>query len=178
MAGLASAVGSYLGLRVTYDEAMTDNDALRDPSNYSISQVAASGVNSAEVLSVTPEDVVNPTYVDLDCSDVTDGSVYKVTIVSGVMRTAMNVLVIAGLDVNFVGVSELPSVQSIKAISLYEMEVVFTKEISPTSDVEDESRYSFDNGLQVRSVTIIAPGIVRLSTSRQTPSELYTLTVS
>ena len=177
--GIFSVVPSYLGLRVIFDEPMNNNADLRNPDNYTIDVVSLSGaIDSASVISVTPEAVTNPMYVDLECTDLTHGKDYKVIIPSGVLITAMAVPVAGICDVTYTGISELPRVQSVKSISETEMEVIFTKEVSPVSDVVVPSRYSFNKGLVVRIVTVVAPGTIKLTTTKQTPSELYTLTIS
>jgi hypothetical protein len=170
-------VPSYLGLRVYFSEPVYNDAQLRDPDNYSIFPYEALAVTN-EVVSVTPEKEVAPSYVDLDCTDLTHNKEYRLHITEGVIQDAAQTKYFeGGMIDNFIGVSVFPTVQSIRATSQYEMQVIFSKPMAITSDLLDPSRYFFNNGLSVRSVSSLSEGVVLLSTTKQTPSELYTLTV-
>jgi hypothetical protein len=178
---IMSVEASYLGLRVYFSNPVYDDAELRNPNNYSIvgdDAVLTSEISTAEILSVEPEDVESPTYVDLVCTDLTDGMSYLFTIVSGKIQDAgQENYMTSGNSVSYDGVSVLPYVQTVRAISETLMEVVYSKEMSPVGDLMDVESYSFDKGLIVREVIWVSPGVVHLVTTKQTPSELYTLTV-
>jgi hypothetical protein len=175
-------IPSYLGLRIIFSKAMTNDEALRNPEYYSIEAIEAvpsSQIHNVDPWYVTPEpDVEYPTYVDLDCTDLTLGTDYRLTITPDVISTSLDELLTSGNNQGiYVGVSIYPYVQTVRPVSETVMEVIFNKEMSPIGDLLLASSYSFNKGLVVRDVTIIAPGTVHLLTTRQVPSELYTLTV-
>jgi hypothetical protein len=180
--GVLQVIPSYLGLRVIFNQAALDDAELRDPDNYTIEAIDASPneqVHHSDAWAVTPEDVADPTYVDLDCTDLTHGYEYRLTITpSRISNAGSTEQIIGNNTADYVGVSILPRVQTVRPVSDTIMEVIFTKEVAPIAGSIDPASYSFDKGLTVREVTIIAPGTVHLLTTRQVPSELYTLTVS
>jgi len=171
---------SYLGLRVTFPQTMFDDDALRDPASYAISPTEGGAVSNY-VLSVTPEEdtfpVTHKSYVDLECTDLTHGKGYILEIAGSTLKDANEIYVDAN-DGEFTGVSEIPDIQSLVAESETTMRLVFTKQMAITDDLLDPTRYVFDKGLTVQVVTSPSPGVVMLQTTKQTPSEYYTLTVS
>jgi len=180
--GILSVVPSYLGLRIYFNDMMTDDVELRNKDNYSIvgsDSVPTSEVHNSEVVGVVPEPDVNyPEYVDLECTDITHGREYTLTITPNKLLSWDARPLVSNNTAEYNGVSVLPRVQTVRSISATLIEVIFTKEMSPTADILDVATYSFDKGLRVREVTIVAPGVVHLLTTRQTSSEIYTLTVS
>lgn len=173
---IASVVPSYLGLRVNFNTAMTNDAALSNPRNYTIT-VQTPSSSSCGVISVTPEAVANPTYVDLDTSDVTHGSEYILTITPDQLTDTGGDYLGGGNTVTYSGVSLMPEISSVTTLSNALIEVQFNKAMS-LSDISDVNTYSFDKGLGIISVTVISASVVRLKTTSQTPSELYTLTVN
>jgi hypothetical protein len=70
--GIASVVViDETHIRINFDDPAVDNAALRSRANYGID-------NGLEVLSVTPEAVAEPTYVDLEISEQVTGVLYTV----------------------------------------------------------------------------------------------------
>ena len=72
--GILRVVPSYLGLRIYFNQAAYDDAELRDPDNYTIDAIDGTPtdqVHNSDAWNVTPEDVTSPTYVDLDCTDIT-----------------------------------------------------------------------------------------------------------
>jgi len=176
---IVELIPGYLSLRVVFDQEMIDDPELVNPDNYTIIANESGAIDVASVISVTKEpDVDNPTYVDLEVQDLTDGKQYKLTITSGVLSGVGGSLVSPNNVAYYMGDSELPAIQTLRSLSATEVEITFTKLMSPNSDLIDTSRYSFDKSLRVLEVTIVSPGIVKLKTSKQIPSEMYTLTVS
>ena len=174
-------IPGYLSLRVVFLYPFVDDDELRNPRNYTITAVDAeptTQIHHSDVWEVTPEDIEYPTYVDLACTDLTHGKDYRLTITPDKITGMFGWKLINNNVGDYAGVSLIPAIQSIRPISDTIMEVVWNKEMSAMSDIADASRYSFDKGLLVREVIIVAPGVVHLVTTRQTPSELYTLTVT
>jgi hypothetical protein len=173
---VASVIASYLGLRVIFNTTMTKDAALSEATYYTITNVTPVAA-TCNVLSVTPEDVANPNYVDLEVSDLTDGATYLLTITQSVIKNSSDNFLIGGNAIQYTGVSLAPVINSITTLSNTSIEVQFNKSMR-LSDISDPSKYSFDKGLSVLSVTVISSSVVRLTTTSQTPSEFYTLTVS
>ena len=172
-----SVVPSYLALRINFIEAVYDDEELNDPDNYTITCIGSPAV-TVGVISVTPEPGGAPTYVDLECTDLTHGKQYQVEIASGkIQDVGQTKYFLFGLSETYFGVSTMPAIQSLVSTSQYEMRVVFTKAMAVNDDLLNPSNWVFDKGLEVRSVASPSPGVVILTTTRQIPSELYTLTV-
>jgi len=73
--GIASIlVLSPTSIRINFERPALDNEPLRFTGSYDISPYL--GVHS-----VTPEDVTDPTYVDLEVDEHTTGVVYTVTLI-------------------------------------------------------------------------------------------------
>jgi len=174
---ISSVVPSYLGLRINFSVAVHDDAELRNPDNYSFTVLSAPAVG-LYALSVTPESGGSPTYVDIECTDLTDGESYQVTIAGGVIQNVTMTAYFPSSSDSYIGVSTNPTVSSITATSSTEMMVIFSKTMAVNSELLDTTKYTFTNGLTVRSVESVSPGVVKLTTSKQIPSRLYTLTVS
>lgn len=176
--GIDTVEPGYLSLRINFLTRMTNDTALLDASNYTVTP-NESGAVDTDVVGVTPEpDVTYPQYVDLEMLDLTHGKEYQLVITPNELLDHTSTYLVVDNTALYDGVSELPLIQNMTSTSSNEIIVVFTKPMSPNDDLTDPARYSFDNGLRVLSVNILGEGIVRLTTSDQVPSTLYTLTVS
>jgi len=173
-------VGEYLGARVYFTQACTDDANLRNPEFYQILHAESEQVGFLDVYSVTPEDTEFPTYVDLECGDLTDGKDYELTIEDGkISKFDLSKTIDAPNNVaEYEGVSIFPQAISVQATSDQTMLVTFNKDMAPNDSLFDVGSYSFTGGLVTRRVTRISPGVVELLTSKQTPSVLYELTVT
>lgn len=175
---ISSLEPSYLGLRVHFSEEVCDDDGLRNPDNYNISSCNDDS-ESLKVIDVSPEKSEYPTYVDLECTDLKDGKIYRLNIIEGAIQNASQTKKFVGdITETYTGVSLAPIIQSLKALSSTEIQVVFSKTMNVNSDLLNPKRYVFDKGLKVIKVISPSPGVVILTTTKQFPSELYTLTVS
>lgn len=73
---LSSTVSSSTSIRVTFSAAVDVNPALTSPDNYTIT----GGTIPVSVLAITPGNGVSPTYVDLTCTELQQGTSYTVGI--------------------------------------------------------------------------------------------------
>lgn len=99
-------------VRITFDEPMTDNGALRAAASYSLTSLDM-GVAPLIISSVSPEVVTNPTYVDLNVNEQTLGASYRAKIESaGLLDVAGNAIDPAAPanEVDFTGTASLPEV--------------------------------------------------------------------
>lgn len=173
---LSSLTPSHLGLRVTFQEAVLDDAALRTVSNYTI--VADATGYPVTVQSVVPEAGGSPTYVDLILSDGTNGENYTLTIPSDtIYNAAGSKYFTQDLTLGYTAVSILPDVQTLTAVSNDYMVLTFTKAMDQDAAFLSASNYSFDNGLSVLAVTARDSSSVFLQTSAQSTTT-YSLTVS
>lgn len=169
----------HLSLLINLNAQILNPSACENVDIYHITLVGSDAVTCSPV---TVDDVYEvtsggvKTYVLLGVSDVTDGKEYNVTIDDNVLMIDPTPIYLNGFTVNYFGVSQSPTIQTITAISDYIMEVVFTKDMN-LEDLNNEANYQFDKGLTIISVEIISQRVVRLHTSKQTPSEMYTLTI-
>lgn len=175
---IENVVSSYLNLRITFSGNVVKSDDLVDPTNYQIDSIG-DGVGCVVGI-VTPEDVDEPVYIDLECTDITNGEMYQLTIEPDKIQEVISghYLVEPNNVASFEGVSEYPEIQTIRATSSTAMEIVFTKDMSMIASLSDPTNYTFDKGLRVIAVTVASHAMVRLTTTPQTSSELYTLTIT
>lgn len=164
------------GLYVTFNAAVLVDAELINIENYSVAPNLPASAVYARVISVSTTDDV--TTIDVETTDYTDSQLYTLTIVDGKLQDiAHNFLNIPNNTAIFVAVSTAPVVQRISAIDDLTIEVEFSKEMSMT-DLDDRTKYVFDKGLSVISVTVVSNSVVQLTTSKQTPSEIYTLVIA
>jgi hypothetical protein len=169
-------VPTYLNLRIYFIQAMNNNSALTSTSTYSISALSGPAITPTVSL-VTAESVTNPTYVDLTCSNLTHGQLYRVTITSGVLRNGdLGPYYYDGLTADYYGVSVGPDVITLVATSTTTMRLVFSNSMTVDGSFLSPASYSFSRGLSVTGVSLISATTVTLTTSEQLPF-LYTLTV-
>ena len=89
-------------IRLWFDESMTDNADLRDPTHYTFTPLG--GGDAVTTLSVTPGPGSYPSYVDLGISNpTTEGSSYQITADSSLIDAAGNPMDAGGLSINFLG---------------------------------------------------------------------------
>lgn len=162
-------------VRVYFDRPMKKNAALIDPTNYTITPDTVDGIN-VNVVSVTPQDVDEPNYVDLTVSEFTNGELYSMD-VNGPVDPESIPMDPLQANYSLLGQGKTPTVSSLVASSLYSFEITFSETMYENSFIKDPTNYSFDKGLQVLAVKYQDNKVV-LTTSEQTPGELYTLTIS
>jgi len=138
------------------------------------------GVDAVTIGPVVVDNVYNNgnTFVVLSVSDATDGKEYNLVIDDNVLILPVDPgpVYLNGFTENFFAVSDSPAIQTLSAISDSVIDIVFTKDMS-LDDLDNPVNYIFDKGLSVQRVEILSQRVVRLHTSRQTPAELYTLTL-
>ena len=175
-----SATSEYLGVRVYFTDYVKNDAEVIDPDNYTITPNEA-GAIEVGVISATLENYgAANEHVYLECQDMTQDKEYLVTVAPNKIQDVLGLgYVSAGNNTaTYDGVSVLPIVQTVTAVSDTIVDVTFSKAMSKTDDLRNATKYSFDKGLRVLGVTIISAWKVRLTTSQQSPSELYTLTVT
>lgn len=161
-------------VRLNFSERLVNNAALRTPGNYAFVRGAgASAIYASKV--VTPDEPA-PSYVDLECSEMTNGGTYY--------ATALNIVDHAGNPIRndsppaFVGLGKAPSILSVKSTSKNRVDVVFSEVMKDNPDIRDKNKYAFNNGLTVLAVIGVNGETISLATSDQIPGQAYQLTVS
>jgi hypothetical protein len=177
---ILSVVHTYLNLRVNFNIPMLDDAELRDPSNYDITVTDPTTAYDFEATLVTPESgVTNPTYVDLTMTDCTGGKEYTLVITPDKLQSSTAQLLESGGNTAvFTGVTEDPDVLTAESVSLTQIRVTFSKTMAVNEEFKNPSNYSLTGGLQVRAVDVESESTVLLTTTEQTPGQLYDITVS
>jgi len=146
-----------------------------DPDNYSVVPVVPSSSSSVKVISVTT--TADPAVLLVETSDFTKDRDYTLTIVTHVLQDiAFNFLDAPNNTATFTATSESPIVQRIYATDEFTIRVEFSKEMA-RADIDDITKYQFDNNLRVTKVTIVSNSVIDLTTSKQTPSLNYILEI-
>lgn len=164
-------------VRITFDEPMRRGAALASIGNYLFTPISVGAATLFFSEVIVPAEPANPSYVDVVVSEMTDGATYEV-MVANVTDVAGNVIDPANDTASFTGVGAAPTVQSVIAVGLNRVDVVFSERMRDTPDLRDPTNYTFDNGLTVLEVLGFSDDTVQLVTSDQTPGLLYTLTVN
>lgn len=175
-----SAVPSYLSIRVTFNYGCVDNDELRNPENYQIVVSSPSTAYDFGIVSVTPEDVEYPTYVDLEVTDCTGDADYTLVITPDVIQSQYAVYLTSGSNTAaFVGDTEDPTVLYAIALSPTTIRVVFSKYMVQNADLYDRTNYAWSgsNLLTTLRVERESNSSVILTTTTQTAGTIYELTV-
>lgn len=179
---VVSAVAlSSTRIRVTFDGQMVNNSDLINPSNYFVIVLSAGVTPLITNVSVQPGETF-PTWVELDCSEMTQGTSYRVvvnnTLGSPVDRYGF-IINAVGNTADYTGVGSAPVVASVAAVGRNRVDVKFSEPmLDDAGDIRNPARYAFDGGLSVLSVLAVVGDTVQLVTSDQVPGQLYTLTIS
>ena len=174
------AVLSSTTMRVTFDQNMTQDTELADPNNYTFAVVGGVGVlcNSA-----TPEAGVDPTYVDLVVTEMTDGAAYELTVGPGVTdQGGSSVEDVAA----FTGVGLAPQLSTVLAQNSTTVRVTFNEPMDPNAgELINPANYNVTPtgggaSVNVNSVSALgaAPEWVDLITSEMTDGAAYDCTVN
>lgn len=168
-----------LEVRITFDKPMLNNGALRSTSSYGITPKFPSGAPLV-LTHVQPEGVVAPTYVDVTVTEMTDGETYIAEVATpiGPVDTEGTPINPAANTVEYFGIGIDPTILSVTATGLNTVEVKFSEPMDDNAGIRNPSRYSFDNGLSVLSISSVVGDTVTLVTDDQTPGVLYTLTIT
>ncbi len=177
---VSSAVATNnIKIRVTFDEAMDRNGTeLENPLNYTVTPTG--GGASIFVSSVVlPVDDVNPAFVDLVTTEMTDGAGYSLAVnSSGPIRDAAFNPLDSGFDTAaFTGIGDAPELKSVVAVSSTRVDVIYNEIMKDNADIRDPSKYVWNNGLTTLSVLDFDVDTVKLVTSEQVEGLLYQLTI-
>ncbi len=154
-------------IRPTFSICLEEDSALYSFSSYSI--VPLIDAIPVFVLSLNPEAITCPTYVDLVTTGQTDGGSYRLTIED---PEADDPLIF-----DYIAEAEFPDVVSLTATSNTEMTLVFSKDMEANATLLDPASYVFDKDLSVSAVTVSSTTTIVLTTSAQ-ELVFYNLTAS
>ena len=174
-----ATTSTYLSLEVdTGIPLRNTNGELDNIENFIIAPVGADTITAGVRNIVSHDDDGGSTIFIFDTTDMTHGKEYSFTILDNklILPVDPGPVYLVGFVENFFAVSELPVVQNVVPLGEQDMEILFNKDMAYL-DLDNPANYVFDKGLMVLSVRIVSPRVVRLTTSRQTPSELYSLTI-
>lgn len=165
-------------VRFAFSEPMLNNLALKTPSNYLLMPVTP-GAAPLFFDTVDPQGVDFPTYVDVPCSEMTNGASYQGGVVTPTMSDKVNNPVDgAHTTATFTGLGTPPSVKEIHAISQNRVDVIFSEPMLDNADIRNPAKYTWSGGLSTLSVLDVLSDTVSLVTSDQTPNTLYDLSVA
>jgi hypothetical protein len=166
-------------VRFNFSEPMQRIGSLSALTSYTFNTLTA-GAAEVFVSSVVPPSSppASPSYVDVFCSEMTIGANYEAEVsITGPVDLANNTMDPANRILAFVGVGINPTIERIRAVSQNRVDVEFSENMLNNADAFDETRYTWDNGLQTISVLNVSENIVKLVTSDQDPNTLYNLTI-
>ncbi len=166
-------------IRITFSQAMLKDSRLLALSNYTITPADPATV-ALGLQSIVAENVTQPTWVEITCTEMTDGGDYDVAVSTDPTtgpRDATDTPLTSGTT-SLTGVGDVPGIARVEAIGPNRIDVVFTEIMADTPEIRDASKYTFDNGLNVLNVLDVIGERVQLVTDDQTPGTLYTLTIT
>ncbi len=171
-------------IRVVFDEDMTFDAALTDPASYTVTPLDGSA--PVTVLSVTPQAVANPIFVDLDTTEYTNSGTYEVEVSNNV--TDKDGL---GIDpeantATVTGIGIAPRLSSATATTSKQIRVVFDEAMDQNdTELANPANYTItptggDATVFVRSVELaagVSPLFLDLVTSEMTDGGAYSLVI-
>lgn len=164
-------------IRITFDRGMKNDAALKAVGNYLITPQSP-GAASLYLSGVTPENKPQPTFVEIETSEMTNGAVYLAEVSPIGPTDPEGVPVDAGNNSDsLAGIGDSPTVKQVIPISKNRVDVIFTENMKDNLDIRDPDNYEFDNGLLVLQVLDMEADTVKLVTSDQQEGLLYTLEV-
>ena len=171
----ATATGSAT-VRVVFNEAMTNDAALVNASNYTFTgggvSLAASGVAR-----------ISATTVDVTVNEMTNGAAYTVhatTTGSGPTDLASNHVDLAHNSAGFAGVGVAPQVSSATATDNTTVRVVFSEAMTNDAALVSTANYTFTGGgvaLTAASVLRVDASTVAVTVNEMTGGVVYTIHV-
>lgn len=181
---VSSAAATVLHVRVTFSEGMTNNALLRAITSYAFAP--GGGAVAVNALTVTPEPVAYPTYVDvtLDTHLTIGSGNYTVTVNAGLVDKAGNTINPAGLSAVFDGVAYQDTFVVLTIpTSLTRLRVIYSwpvKQVNPANpdDALNPANYTVTGGVTVTSVSTVSSTEVELVVSGQQYGQSYTMGIS
>jgi hypothetical protein len=155
---------------------MEVNAALVDKWNYALEAIS-SGAGAAFVNGVIR---VDEKRVQLSVTPCKHGATYRVGVAtSGPRSIAFDYIDPSAATANFTAIGSNPSIERIEAIGPHRVDVIFSRKMQRTAEIEDPSRYSLSPALEVLSASLDDSDqrTVHLVTGEWTSGTLYTLTI-
>jgi len=164
-------------VRIDFDGPLDTNSQLLDRENYKITPTAGGAI--VTILSVHEPSSASPLFIELEVTEMTDGSAYEAIVNDGSTDPVTSDSVpVTSTPEAFTGLGEIPFVLLVIAASETTAEVRFSETMRAFGDITDPSSYSFDLGLIVEEVLLVSGSTVTLQTSAQNPGTLYTATIT
>jgi hypothetical protein len=132
------------------------------------------GVNAVDVEIFDVE--VSGASIILTTSDHTNGETYTLHMPSAIYSTTGTNFT-GSVDRNYVGVGHIPTLQIIKSIDEFTLDIVFS-EAMLESDATDASNYTLDGGVTVLRSEKVTDLNYRLTTTAQLENTAYNLSAS
>ncbi|PNX50393.1 MAG: hypothetical protein BV456_06850 [Thermoplasmata archaeon M8B2D] len=165
-------------LRIHFSKQMEYNSDLINLSNYTVTPNTTNGV-PINLLSIEAENLSNPTYVEINCSEYTNGEIYNISVEKLNGPKDLNGFYMDPNQSPFQisGIGIIPTVETLVATSKNTFELTFSENMFENSFIKDISNYSFDKSLLITNM-IFTSNVITLITTDQEPGELYTLTIT
>ena len=160
-------------IRIDFSGILDVNSSLFDVNNWMISTVDLAAVTPTILEVYSPN--AFPTTIDLIVSEMTNAATYDVAVANLLPTSGGEPLV--SDSYSFEGIGDAPEILSVIASSKNSVRIRFNEPLKAVGGISNPSTYTFDNGLVVTDVTDFENEFVELSTSDQTPGQLYMLTV-
>ena len=155
---------------------MNPNEALIAVENYTVTPLTP-GAKTVFFTVIEFDTTGDVLFVDIICSEMTDGSSYEVVVGPNVQDVAFNPIDPAVDTAGFIGSGIAPTLLRVEAISLNRADVIFSERMRDNESIRDPLNYIWDNGLVTMSVLDVVEDTVKLATSDQEAGLLYALTV-
>jgi hypothetical protein len=162
-------------VRIDFSAPAVINSALQDPNSYTFNAVSAGAIDVIPQSVDLPPGQTNPSFVEVNVTEHTDGSIYSVEISSDIRGA--NGEVGGGPAKQYAGSGEPPTVILVLATNKNHVQVYFSETILNNTSANDINNYVWDNGLQTLEVESVIENVVTLKTNNQTEGDIYNLTV-
>lgn len=163
-------------IRVNFSEPMK-RTTLGAVGSYALSPLTP-GSAPLYFTSIDVPGLATPDFVEIPCSEMTDGATYRVEVSSAVKDTAGNGIDPGGDSDDFTGLGQAPIVKEVQAVGKNRIDVMFDEPMKDNADIRDPGRYALSGGLSVVAVLDVVDDTVQLVTDDQDPGALYNLTIT
>ena len=155
---------------LTFSSSIDLNTPFLDPASYSIQEAGGYPV------SITSVQLLGASSIKLVVSLGTDGESYTVNI-DGALKLLSGTN-LQGTTADYTANVSRPSVTDAISTGANTILVTFDRDMKIDGELLDPSNYTFDNDLEAKEITVVAPNQVEVRTSAQTSDLVYEVTVS
>lgn len=166
-------------IRINFQSNMRINDALKEPTTYTLQAITSGAVSSLVSSVILPTGIPAPNYADLVISGLTGGSEYRLTFTSAALQRESGEFIYNPNNIaNFNALTFKPYIVEAYAASANSVDITFNEAFTINANLINPANYVFTNGLVAKAISVISETQVRVFVSPDMAmDQLYVVTV-